>query len=508
MPSAPDRYAEDSPPAVSRLKKHPHIGRLLTAQVEAELERIRKELLARLGSDDERAKVDAAWSAAGELPPLSRVKRVRNKIERGELGLAVGPQHSATQYLLTEIAQLRDVRRLAFELLTDRGRLSALSAPSLPDPATASEIEELVRRASAQLDDAQPTEAAGVDDDRLQPIDGRALDEGGSDAEQAQGRLDQEDDALLLRAFQLVYGALIRVDKEPLLYDHIALDEAQDLSAVEIELLYSATTDARSMTIAGDVAQRVIFDNGFRGWDALLEDMGVPEKARALRPLKLAYRSTEPVMRFARAVLGPLAEGTTDSEARPGAEVVLHGFDGMGEAVAFVAEALRSLVGREPSASVALITRHMGQADAWHAALARAEVPSLRRVRRQEFVFAPGVDVTDIAQVKGLEFDYVILLDVNQSSYPDTIESRHLLHIGATRATHQLWLVTTGQPSLLVEGVLRGEGDTGSWEEGDEEEPEEVAEEPGMVVTAPSDVKPEEQPQLSPACKRPRPPAS
>ena len=34
----------------------------------------------------------------------------------------------------------------------------------------------------------------------------------------------------------------------------------------------------------------------------------------------------------------------------------------MGEAVAFVGDALRSLLGREPSASVALISRHVGQA--------------------------------------------------------------------------------------------------------------------------------------------------
>src|SRR5439155_357557 len=82
------------------------------------------------------------------------------------------------------------------------------------------------------------------------------------------------------------------------------------------------------------------------------------------------------------------ATEATDVEARPGAEVTLHPFDGMGEAVAFIADALRSLIGREPSASVALLTRHAGQADAWWGALARAEVPQLRRVRRQDFAFA------------------------------------------------------------------------------------------------------------------------
>jgi len=127
---------------------------------------------------------------------------------------------------------------------------------------------------------------------------------------------------------------------------------------------------------------------------------------------------------------------------------------------------LRSLLGREPAASVALLTRHQGQADAWWGALARAEVPQLRRVRRQDFAFAPGVDVTDVGQVKGLEFDYVVLLDVNASSYPDTVEARHLLHIGATRATHQLWLVTTGPTSKLVEEAMRPEAEAEAGGEG------------------------------------------
>jgi DNA helicase-2/ATP-dependent DNA helicase PcrA len=71
-------------------------------------------------------------------------------------------------------------------------------------------------------------------------------------------------------------------------------------------------------------------------------------------------------------------------------------------------------------------------------------------VRSQEFPFQPGVDVTDVTQVKGLEFDYVILVDVNGQSYPDATEARHLLHIGATRATHQLWLIATSDVSPLV----------------------------------------------------------
>jgi DNA helicase-2/ATP-dependent DNA helicase PcrA len=462
VPSAPDRYAEDTPAAVSRLKKHPALLALAERAVDEELAAARRQLAERLGDAPGAAWVLGAWDKHAERPPVERARVTRRMVERGGLDLPAATAHAAEDSLRRAQSRLGDVRRILFELYTDRGRLEALRGDGIVEPAGLREIDELVRWCSAQLEEAMPPELEGIDEERLQPVDGLPLDDG-SDEGGARARLDEEDDALLLRLYQLVHGQLTRVDGEPLVYDHIALDEAQDLSAAEVKLLYHSTNERRSFTIAGDVAQRVIFDNGFRGWEALLADVGVAgagdgEAPVKVRPLRLAYRSTAPVMRFATRVLGPLAATeATDIEARPGAEVALHPFDGMGEAVAFVADALRSLVGREPSASVALLTRHPGQADAWWGALARAEVPQLRRVRRHDFAFAPGVDVTDVGQVKGLEFDYVILLDVNETSYPDTVEARHLLHIGATRTTHQLWVVTTGTPSPLLERALSDE---------------------------------------------------
>ena len=63
------------------------------------------------------------------------------------------------------------------------------------------------------------------------------------------------------------------------------------------------------------------------------------------------------------------------------------------------------------------------------------------------------IDVTDIDHVKGLEFDYVILTDVTAESYPLTDESRRRLHVGVTRASHQLWIVSSGTRSPILRGV-------------------------------------------------------
>jgi DNA helicase-2/ATP-dependent DNA helicase PcrA len=225
------------------------------------------------------------------------------------------------------------------------------------------------------------------------------------------------------------------------------VDEVQDFSALEIAVMMEAVGKGRPVTLAGDTAQRIGREGGFDDWDELLADLGI-EGAR-VEPLKIAYRSTAEVMRVAQEVLGPYA-GEEPIATRHGAEVEAHRFSEVGQAVDFISGALRDLAAREPLANVAVLARHPGNAALYHKGLGRAEVPRLKLVAEQEFSFAPGVEVTDVRQVKGLEFDYVILVDANADTYPDTEEARHLLHVGVTRAAHQLWIISTAEPSPLV----------------------------------------------------------
>ena len=100
------------------------------------------------------------------------------------------------------------------------------------------------------------------------------------------------------------------------------------------------------------------------------------------------------------------------------------------------------------------MARTASVADLYAKALRRAEVPDLRRVYGQDFEFSPGIDITDVFQIKGLEYDYIVLLEPTAKHYPDATEARHLLHVAATRAAHQLWLLTSDTPSPLLPAAL------------------------------------------------------
>jgi len=331
------------------------------------------------------------------------------------------------------------------ELLTDRAALLAAVSGAAEAPLPEADVLDahriMTERVSA-LTDRDPAERRRAREER--PDDEDVRGDVGIDGQRTEGEapvLDLQDVAILLRLDQIVRGT-----KRPLA--HLFVDEAQDLSPLELAVLIGQTTSARSVTLAGDTAQRLFLDNGFHDWRSVLKQLGLGHVA--IEPLRIAYRSTREILALARYAMCPLAEGDPPEAPRSGAPVEAHSFPGTGAAVGFLAEALRSLRQREPRATVAILTRHPEQADRYHEGLRRAEVPALRRVRDQEFAFKPGVDVTDIRQVKGLEFDYVIVADANANVFGTDDESRHLFHIAATRAAYQLWLIVTGTVSTLV----------------------------------------------------------
>jgi len=457
LPESPTRYNAEPPDQVARIKKHPALLRILERWVEQQAAQIGAELAQTAGAMA--ATALAEWKRLATRALVPRLSGFASWLKKAELEPNV---RVALEGVTKRWKKRADDCVLDWaELLTDPVFLAeGFAAGSAAGDVKKSEIERVVSWMRRQL--AKPQKAP-VDEEGNPVLDAEGQPVG-PDEDDPAGRFDDEDDPILLRIIQLKRGGLMAPGGDELSWQHVAVDEAQDRSALEIKVLLEAVhapdddPAKRSVTIAGDTAQRLVFDNNFSGWAELLAQTGQPA---IVRPLKLSYRSTAEVMMLAREILGPELAPEEPLAARPGEPVELHEFGDLGEAVAFLADALRNLMAREPTASCAVISRHPEQADAYFEGLRRAEIPALRRVRRDEFNFQPGVDITDIAQVKGLEFDYVVMVDVNAASYPDQHWARHMLHIGVTRAAHQLWLISTGEPSKLIPAALRDGGRMG-----------------------------------------------
>ena len=429
------KLTDETPTGARRLKRHPAMIRFLEQAVAEEA----REYDAILRNAGGAALLDA-WVKRRNLPLLQRVDAV-TKWADGPGRAALGDRHFTTRKALRRAKEeLGDPIETWASLLTDRARLEK-AFEGAHEPPYDWELTQLVDSVAAQSDD--PADLASVDASFRTGIDGRSISEG-----EIAGRLDTDDLAILLRLCQLKYGRLAGPTGQVVSYEHVVVDEAQDLSPLTIKVLCETVRPGGPVTLAGDTAQRLSLDSGFGDWDELVRDLKL--RAHVLPPLAVSYRSTRQVMALAKHALGPLAPKMDVRDARDGMPVELMRFDETGEAVAFLGDALKSLRSRERKSSVAVVARTPAVAELYYNGLRRAEVPDLRRIRNQEFEFTPGIDVTDVYQVKGLEYDYIVILETTAEQWPATLEARHLFHVAATRAAWQLWLVASAHPSPLL----------------------------------------------------------
>jgi DNA helicase-2/ATP-dependent DNA helicase PcrA len=420
---------DDTPPLVMRAKSHGAMLGILADRQVAMAAWCRQLLVSELGGGSDAEILLAAWDQASG-PVDGRVTALARFVKQASLPPLVRTRIETCGARLR--ARTRDVIGEWANLLTDRQALAAGFAAHAPGLFSEGQIESIHRWC--------------VDRERLRTGSSSAADDGERYA------LDVEDEALLLRIHQLQRGPL-QTAKGSLAYHHLMIDEVQDFAPVELAVLLDCTTSRRSITLAGDTNQGIAPEHGFVSWTEMLERLGLPHAC--VEPLRISYRSTRQIVDCALHVLGPLMGDERPHVPRLGAEIEGFRFGSSGEACEFLVRMLRDLMQREPLSSVALIARHAEQSRLYFEALSAAEVPGLRLVADQDFSFRPGIDVTDVKQTKGLEFDIVILLDASEESYPESDYARRLLHVAMTRAAHQLWITYTGVPSPLLPALLR-----------------------------------------------------
>jgi len=321
------------------------------------------------------------------------------------------------------------------ELMSDRGFLAAVVAAARGElPTTA--IDETLGHARLQLASPLAVALRGVDPDRMVALDGEAVDARTPDA--LAGTLDVEDLPILLFLRAWRSGSSGRA------VSHLVVDEAEDVSLFELFVLGRQLGKGRSLTLAGDEGQQTT--SAFGGWSEMLRALGA-ERAPTCR-LETTYRCPAPVARLAQEVLGPLARAAPPRAGREGVPVGRFDFPTEAHAHLFLAGAVRDLLEREPRASVAVVARGPEVARGVYRLV--EDLPEARLVLDGDFSFRPGVDVTDVESVKGLEFDYIIVPDASAATYPATDEARRRLHVAVTRASHQLWIAAVGTPSPLI----------------------------------------------------------
>lgn len=252
--------------------------------------------------------------------------------------------------------------------------------------------------------------------------------------------------------------------------DAVLVDEAQDLTASMLRLLWASVRPGRGgMLVVRDLSQSLYREST----DVLLDE------AATRRVLRRNYRNTAQIGRFALGAVFGTARSTIeahDPRRPPEPELVAEGEkvqvvwgDSWDDQAAFVARESRRLVQEGVVAWEdigVLYTQFRGQTKRLVSALEADQIPHLaltwdRDSRRAFDLESPGVKLLTVHSAKGLEFPVVFLFGVEALRVPETLEDAEVAqanftrvaYVGMTRAKDLLYLTYT-RPNVIVRRCL------------------------------------------------------
>ena len=230
------------------------------------------------------------------------------------------------------------------------------------------------------------------------------------------------------------------------------VDEAQDISPIEFKLLQAASAN-NWFTILGDTAQRLTPYRGIRRWRDVERVFGRSEIK--VQHARRTYRSTKRITEFNNRILRTF-ESTTYSPLpfeRDGhrVEYSKHGnTDSMYRGVSDDIDRIRTLDGLA-NATIAILIRDRLNLNRFqqfreHHGLETIPMVDNTRLSRAQTVLGR------ISDMKGLEFDAVMVLGVNDS-FSDTEFNKKMLYLATTRAKHYLGIHWSGRQSPILRSI-------------------------------------------------------
>ena len=254
-------------------------------------------------------------------------------------------------------------------------------------------------------------------------------------------------------------------------YRSAIIDEAQDFGMEALRLVRGLVPeDKDDLMIVGDSHQRIY------GRKASLSQCGINIRGRG-RKLRINYRTTEQIRKFATAVLEGVEVDDLDEGTDPvtgyrslidGEPPSVRGFNTQDEEAEWVAsEIQRQIDEGVPSQAICVVARTEKHLKPIESTLGQRGVETQKVSRNSaDNASVPGVRLANMHRIKGLEFKAVFLVGINDGVVPleyalsqtdDPVEQRArelneraLLHVAGTRAVHSLYVTYSGEPSRLL----------------------------------------------------------
>ncbi len=235
-------------------------------------------------------------------------------------------------------------------------------------------------------------------------------------------------------------------------YRHIVVDEAQDISPIEFMALAASSTN-NWFTVLGDTAQRLTPYRGIRRWRDLERVFGRSEIA--VQRARRSYRSNVHITRFNNRILRTF---DTNIDApipfeRDGHRVEFSRHQTAADMYASVISDIGRirLMDELENAVLAILVRDRANLNRFNRLCEQRGISGIDLIAQEHHSNAKTV-LGRIPDVKGLEYDAVIVMGVNES-FSDTVFNKKLLYLATTRAKHYLGIHWSGRQSPILRSI-------------------------------------------------------
>ncbi len=257
-----------------------------------------------------------------------------------------------------------------------------------------------------------------------------------------------EDLAPIIYIHYKVYGSKIKKSLR-----HVIIDEAQDYGEFQFSVL-KTILKSNSMTILGDIAQGVHSYRGIENWKKFI-DVEFPEGNAIYTTLEKTYRTTKEIMYKANDVIDKLPEfekqfiikGKPVIDGKDSIHIVKSESEDeiVKECVQRIDEYLN--LGYK---SIAIIGKDIDECKNIKKKIQKYN-KDVKLIQSKDSEYHAGISIVPSYLAKGLEFDSVILFNVNSEKYQNNSLDIKLLYVAITRAMSKLDIFYTDNMSELLE---------------------------------------------------------
>jgi len=263
-------------------------------------------------------------------------------------------------------------------------------------------------------------------------------------------RIEIEDCASIAYMKHKIFG----FDKE-IKVNSVVIDEAQDFSLFQFYVL-KEILETSMFTILGDVSQGIHSYRGIKNWEeAITKVFG---KETNYSTLVQSYRTTIEVMNLANEIIKKLDNKNTVL-AKP---VIRHGEKPELRSFSKEKELVNDLIIKvnemkeKGYKSIAIVCKNVKECNSLKKSLEKAGNMEIQVINNKEENYEAGILIVPSHLAKGLEFDVVFIVNINENYEENELDIK-LLYVAMTRALHQLFIYKINNTMPILKAINKEE---------------------------------------------------